>query len=878
MPSIHRTRFWLVTSLTLLSLMLLVLFALRHTEAQDQSLPEKKPDGKTRATTIPSPKKKPSPTGVVGPKEVVSSIPLTPKTLRSEAIGKNSIVDVFYERRDPKPDEERSEKLFADIKVHGFVVQDATSPGPNPSAIELILSVKQADTLKTVLESEQCDLFVMLAEAEFNPRGDGTDASEKATPKKNVDQTAPVSSPSGGGFGGSGPPGGNFYGAGFGFQQNQSNPSTLVFQNDVVALPKELIGGQPIVQGALLAITSSRNNDMLWGYSEPLGKWVKQPVKEKVTGLSPIVGGSVAAIQPSHETPPDFITYYAFSAPLGRWASLRVSANASPPVVAAKMVIVTDGETTHVFKNDTGKWSSPTARITDNDAPSEPTKVSGDTDAEGQPDHTLSEGAPPKNKLEADVRKLAGTSYVPPYARLPNGQPVFLVDVDGDGEIDVLPVAGMKSPHNYEDHSFVGAWQMTKESARRRNEAEQELVTIEKSFDPTHPAFEKLNERLAALRKDENEWRMRLKAFAPPATFERRTVKQWIARMKSDLQQTEAEAQQAARIVAGQKTPDAKGKDQVLVAVRKVFDARQALQRFEADLQRHEAMAFHDRLQQLDKKLQAVDHRLEERDRLRDRIIERRVDDLTNANLDWGTSEPLELSKHRDSPPSDTAATNKAFHGVLYFNAAMNGPCEKMNPIISKLKKEGLPINRFDVYDKDQLVQKMIESHQVTVVPILIAFAEGVEVERIEGVTTEERVRSLIEAIPSEKRPKPKTPSATVVPPNQSDSKKPFRLLSEPITLDEPATSDSTPVRRQFVKAKPEFEDVFDETPANPPTDVVVKVNDKPITYRDLVRMGLTLGEVEGAINFVLIKQAAEKASITVSEKEIDAESQRKAG
>ena len=104
MPSIHRTRFWLVTSLTLLSLMLLVLFALRHTEAQDQSLPEKKPDGKTRATTIPSPKKKPSPTGVVGPKEVVSSIPLTSKTLRSEAIGKNSIVDVFYERRVPKPD------------------------------------------------------------------------------------------------------------------------------------------------------------------------------------------------------------------------------------------------------------------------------------------------------------------------------------------------------------------------------------------------------------------------------------------------------------------------------------------------------------------------------------------------------------------------------------------------------------------------------------------------------------------------------------------------------------------------------------------------------------------------------------------------------
>ena len=72
------------------------------------------------------------------------------------------------------------------------------------------------------------------------------------------------------------------------------------------------------------------------------------------------------------------------------------------------------------------------------------------------------------------------------------------------------------------------------------------------------------------------------------------------------------------------------------------------------------------------------------------------------------------------------------------------------------------------------------------------------------------------------------------------------------------------------MKAKPEFEDV-----ANPPTDVVVKVNDKPITYRDLVRMRLTLGEVEGAINFVLINQAAEKASITVSEKEIDAESEK---
>ena len=80
------------------------------------------------------------------------------------------------------------------------------------------------------------------------------------------------------------------------------------------------------------------------------------------------------------------------------------------------------------------------------------------------------------------------------------------------------------------------------------------------------------------------------------------------------------------------------------------------------------------------------------------------------------------------------------------------------------------------------------------------------------------------------------------------------------------------------MKAKPEFEDVVDDAPANPPTDVVVKVNDKPITYLEVVQMVRTLGEVEGAINFVLIIQAAEKASITVSEKEIDAESQRKAG
>ena len=195
-------------------------------------------------------------------------------------------------------------------------------------------------------------------------------------------------------------------------------------------------------------------------------------------------------------------------------------------------------------------------------------------------------------------------------------------------------------------------------------------------------------------------------------------------------------------------------------------------------------------------------------------------------------------------------------------------------------------IRRIDV-DVDSNKQ-LVATYRVTAIPTFIRCFEGNEVERggtrwneverIEGMASENRVRNQFEASHYRQVPKPKTPSTTVVPPNRSDSKSTFRLLSEPITLDEPTTSDSTPVRRQPVKAKPEFEDVVDDAPANPPTDVVVKVNDKPITYRDLVRMGLTLGEVEGAINFVLIIQAAEKASITVSEKEIDAESQRKAG
>ena len=190
----------------------------------------------------------------------------------------------------------------------------------------------------------------------------------------------------------------------------------------------------------------------------------------------------------------------------------------------------------------------------------------------------------------------------------------------------MVPEDETKSSRRGEDQSIVGAWQMVRETTAKRREMAEERAALQESLGPQHPALAQINGRLRRLEEEEQEWRSRLKAFAAPAAFGRVTVLDWQSRLKSDLQQAEQDAEQAAREVKSPK--NSRDKDQAQVRLResvgKAFASRQKLQQLEAELLRE--------------RLRQVDDRLQERGRLRDRIIQRRVEELTNSNLDWGAS------------------------------------------------------------------------------------------------------------------------------------------------------------------------------------------------------------------------------------------------
>lgn len=58
---------------------------------------------------------------------------------------------------------------------------------------------------------------------------------------------------------------------------------------------------------------------------------------------------------------------------------------------------------------------------------------------------------------------------------------------------------------------------------------------------------------------------------------------------------------------------------------------------------------------------------------------------------------------------------------------------------------------------------------------------------------------------------------------------------------------------------------------------MVAIVNGEVITYRDLVRWGMSLRELDGAVNLLLLRQAGKQAKLDITPKEIDAEVQRMA-
>ncbi|MFO1042613.1 MAG: thioredoxin domain-containing protein [Planctomycetaceae bacterium] len=81
---------------------------------------------------------------------------------------------------------------------------------------------------------------------------------------------------------------------------------------------------------------------------------------------------------------------------------------------------------------------------------------------------------------------------------------------------------------------------------------------------------------------------------------------------------------------------------------------------------------------------------------------------------------------------------------LLDFTASWCGPCQQMSSIVSRLERQGLPIRKVDV-DKEPQLAAM---YGVKSIPCFVLVADGKELDRVNGLTTEQQLRSMMNRLP----------------------------------------------------------------------------------------------------------------------------------
>lgn len=78
---------------------------------------------------------------------------------------------------------------------------------------------------------------------------------------------------------------------------------------------------------------------------------------------------------------------------------------------------------------------------------------------------------------------------------------------------------------------------------------------------------------------------------------------------------------------------------------------------------------------------------------------------------------------------------------LIDFWATWCGPCMRQAPIVEALSEEGYAVGKIDVDQEPALAQQF----QVMSIPTLIIFKGGKEVQRIVGLTSKDKLKSLLD-------------------------------------------------------------------------------------------------------------------------------------
>jgi Flp pilus assembly secretin CpaC/thiol-disulfide isomerase/thioredoxin len=104
-------------------------------------------------------------------------------------------------------------------------------------------------------------------------------------------------------------------------------------------------------------------------------------------------------------------------------------------------------------------------------------------------------------------------------------------------------------------------------------------------------------------------------------------------------------------------------------------------------------------------------------------------------------NERLERDRVEKSERNAVPIARDLQNGVLYFEAAWCAPCRKMEHTVGMLEVEGAVIRHLDA-DRDKA---WIERYRVTSLPTFIRLFDGREVERLEGLVEEARLRQFLQ-------------------------------------------------------------------------------------------------------------------------------------
>lgn len=163
--------------------------------------------------------------------------------------------------------------------------------------------------------------------------------------------------------------------------------------------------------------------------------------------------------------------------------------------------------------------------------------------------------------------------------------------------------------------------------------------------------------------------------------------------------------------------------------------------------------------------------------------------------------------------------------GVVYdFGAQWCGPCQQVAPIVEKLQREGLPIQKVDI-DREPALKEKFGVQQI---PTFVLVIDGQEVDRVTGRLTEADLRRMVARIPAAQPHVAKAPGQRN---NGSNMSIPIELgEAVPMTRPAPMATEPPPVRTAENEQRRGIRDLIPFGRKEQSEPEVVRGNDSALT------------------------------------------------